>query len=133
MTFDHSSHCVWPTLAEPFATALRHAIDFVFQELEPVGVIATGTIVRGRPHRHSDLDAYVIHLAAHRRRIQRWFDAVPAEIFVNPPSAIRAYFAEEDRDGRRLTAHMLASGFVVFQANPVVGELRQEAAEWLGK
>src|SRR6185437_6672056 len=92
----------WPSLPEPFGTALRHAVEFIRREFEPVGVIATGTIVRGTAHKSSDLDLCVVHRAPHRRRIQRYFDGVPAEIFINPPSAIRAYFAEEDQDGRRL-------------------------------
>jgi hypothetical protein len=133
VTADYSSRCSWPALSEPFATALRHAVDFIFQEVEPVGVISTGTIVRGAAHRSSDLDLYVVHLAPFRRRIQRRFDGVPTEIFVNPPTMIRGYFAEEDRDGRRLTAHMLASGVVVFQSDSVVDELRNEASQWLGK
>src|SRR6185312_13464834 len=45
----------------------------------------------------------------------------------------RAYFADEDRDGRPITAHMLATGFVVFRSNPIVDELREEAAHWLAK
>lgn len=133
MTPDYASRCSWPNLTEPFGTALRHAVDFIFQELEPVGILATGTIIRGTAHRGSDLDLYVVHLASYRRRIQRFFDDVPAEIFVNPPSAIRAYFTEEDRDGRRLTAHMLGTGVVVFQADPVVEVLQTEAAQWLAK
>lgn len=130
---NYASRCSWPPLSEPFATALRHAVDFIFAELEPVGVVATGTIVRGRPNRSSDLDLCVVHAAAHRRRIQRYFDGVPAEIFVNPPAAIRGYFADEDRDGRRVTAHMFATGVVIFDADPVLEELRTEAAQWLGK
>jgi hypothetical protein len=133
MVADQSSRCAWPALAEPFATAIRDAVDFIFQELEPVGIIATGTIVRGNPHRNSDLDLYVVHLAAYRRRIQRRFNGVPTEIFVNPPSAVRTYFAEEDRDGRRLTAHMLATGITIFQADLIVEALRTEAAQWLRK
>ena len=133
MIIDYASRCSWPSLPEPFATALRHAVDFIFRELEPVGVVATGTIVRGNAQRSSDLDLYVIHLAAHRRRIQRFFDGVPAEIFINPPSAVRAYLADEDRGGRRITAHMVATGVVIFNADPVVDALRLEAAEWLAK
>lgn len=133
MTAEILSQCSWPSLSEPFATALRQAVGFVFDELQPVGVIATGTIVRGHSHRSSDLDVCVVHLDSYRRRVQRFFNGVPAEILINPPSAIRAYLAEEDRDGRRLTAHMLATGVVVFQADPVVDELRAEAAQWLAK
>lgn len=133
MTSDRIAQCSWPALDEPFATALRDAVAFIFTDVDPVGIIATGTIVRGTAHPSSDLDLYAIHLAPFRRRIQRFFANVPTEIFVNPPAAIRAYFAEEDRDGRRLTAHMLATGTVVFQSNSVVDELRTEAIHWLGK
>lgn len=130
---DHIRECSWPRLEEPFATALRHAVEFIFEEVEPVGIIASGTIIRGAAHRTSDLDVCVVHLGPFRRRIQRFFENVPAEIFINPPATIRAYFAEEDRDGRRVTAHMLATGVVVFQSDPVVEELRTEAARWLAK
>ncbi|HEX3088963.1 MAG TPA: hypothetical protein VHQ23_09930 [Ilumatobacteraceae bacterium] len=58
---------------------------------------------------------------------------MPTEIFINPPSAVRRYFADEDHAGRRLTAHMLATGFVMFRAEAVVDELRVEAASWLAK
>jgi hypothetical protein len=112
---------------------LRHAVEFIFEEVEPVGIIATGTIVRGAAHASSDLDLCVVHLGPFRRRIQRFFESVPTEIFVNPPSAIRAYFAEEDGDGRRITAHMLATGVVIFQSDPVVDELRTEARHWIAK
>ena len=132
-TLDRASQCTWPSVAEPFATALRHAVDFIFQALDPVGVVATGTIIRGAAHANSDLDLYVVHRASYRRRIQRFFDGVPAEIFINPPSAVRAYFREGDQNGRRLTAHMLATGFVIFRGDLVVDELRAEAAQWLAK
>ena len=133
MTVDRTSQCAWPSLLEPYATALREATELIFQEVDPVGIVATGTIIRGGAHANSDLDLFVIHLASHRRRIQRFFKGVPAEIFINPPSAVRSYFGEEDRDGRRLTAHMLATGTVIFSTDPVVDELRAEAARWLSK
>ncbi|HEX4684527.1 MAG TPA: hypothetical protein VH277_17540 [Gemmatimonadaceae bacterium] len=123
----------WPVLAEPFATALHDAMGFIFDEVEPVGVVATGTIIRGTAHANSDLDLYVVHDEPYRRRMQRFFNGVPAEIFVNPPGAIRRYFAEEHRDGRRITAHMLATGAVVFQDGPIVEQLRKEAREWLAR
>jgi hypothetical protein len=96
-----------------------------------VGVIATGTIIRGEADASSDLDIYVIHTAPFRRRVQLFFHGVPAEIFINPPHAIRAYFQEEHRDGRPFTAHMLATGFTVYSSAPIVDELRAEAQDWL--
>ena len=133
MITEYAAQCRWPSLPEPFATALRQAVAYIFQEVDPVGIVATGTIIHGAAHANSDLDLYVIHLASHRRRIQRRFSGVPAEIFINPPSAVRAYFDDEDRDGRRLTAHMLATGVVIFSTETVVDELRAEATQWLVK
>lgn len=130
---DRFAQCAWPDLREPFASALRQAIDFAFQEADPVGIIATGTIIRGTAHASSDLDVYVIHRAPHRRRIQKFFGGIPTEIFINPPGAVREYFADEDRDGRRITAHMLATGMVVYRSDSVVDHLVAEAAEWLAK
>jgi hypothetical protein len=106
-------------------------VAFVSGEVEPIGVIATGTIVRGTPHASSDLDLYIIHAASFRRRIQRLFDAVPAEIFINPPQAIRGYFESEYQEGRPITAHMLATGFIIWSNDSVVDDLRAEARQWL--
>ena len=131
MPADPIAQCAWPELAAPFGASLQQATHFVFTEVRPVGVIATGTIVRGEGHAGSDIDLCVIHDASYRRRIQRFFSGVPVEIFINPPNAIRGYFREEAEDGRPITAHMLATGFVVYSSDPIVDQLRAEAHEWL--
>jgi hypothetical protein len=130
---DLLARCVWPDLAPPFDAALRDAVAFVLDTFDPLGVIATGTIIRGTAHASSDLDVCVVHDAPYRRRIQRVFRGVPAEIFVNPAHVIRGYFEEEHRDARPVTAHMLATGFVVYARDPVVGALREEASAWLAR
>jgi predicted nucleotidyltransferase len=131
VTANQLRQCRWPPLAEPFDKALRDAVAFIFGQVEPIGIVATGTIIRGAAHASSDLDIYVIHAAPYRRRVQQVFLEVPTEIFINPPPAIREYFVEEHRDGRPLTAHMLATGFIVYAASSVVDELRTEARTWL--
>lgn len=133
MNADRISQCIWPDLTEPFASALRRAVEFVFEEVDPVGIFATGTIIRGTAHASSDLDVYVIHRTPYRRRVQKFFGGIPAEVFINPPGAVREYFADEDRDGRRITAHMLATGWVIYRTDSVVDDLKAEAAEWLAK
>jgi predicted nucleotidyltransferase len=120
--------CRWPALVEPYAGALREAVAFVLARFEPTGIVATGTIVRGNPGPSSDLDVYVIHRDRRRQRLQRWFQGVPAEIFVNPPERVEEYFAEERAEGRPLTAHMLATGFVVYQTDGALDALRVRAA-----
>lgn len=131
---DLMARCSWPPLAPRYAAALREAVAFALAEVDATGIVATGTIVRGTPHASSDLDLYVVHDAPVRRRVQRYFGrAVPAEVFINPPAAVRAYFAEEHAAARPITAHMLATGHVVLARGPALAELRGEAAAWLAR
>ena len=132
-TPDRFDRCQWPPLPSPYAEALRDAVGEVMGVVDPVGIVATGTIVRGAPHASSDLDLFVIHEAPFRRRIQRTFRGVPAEIFINPPDMVRRYFVDEHREGRPITAHMLATGVVVYSVDGAVDDLRREANEWLAR
>jgi hypothetical protein len=120
-----------PRLTEPYRSALDAALRFVFDRFEPIGVIASGTIVRGNPSPSSDLDIFVLHRQPWRQRVQRLFGGVPAEIFVNPPERVERYFEEEVADGRPITAHMLATGVVVYACDPAVERLRARAADLL--
>jgi len=118
----------YPALAEPYHTALREAVRFILDRYDDaVGIIAAGSILRGQGRATSDLDLYVIRTRPQRQRVQRWFNGVPAEIFVNPPHKVERYFAEERRASRLVTAHMLANGAVVLALDPVVDHLRTQA------
>jgi predicted nucleotidyltransferase len=119
------------SLHEPYAAALTQAVDYIIERYDPLGIIASGSVLRGEGDATSDLDLYVIHEQPWRQRVQRFFNGVPAEIFVNPPGTIRGYFLEERREGRFITAHMLATGIVVLNRDDVVDLLRAEAAEAL--
>lgn len=128
---DRLNDCTWPLLDAHYAAALREAVAFVFDFVNPTAVVATGTIVRGTAHASSDLDIYVLHDEPYRRRVQRFFQGVPAEILINPPPTVRGYFREEHAAARPLTAHMLATGSVVWSRGTTIDELRAEASEWL--
>lgn len=125
----------WPALDEPHARALREAVDYIFGRYHPLGVVAAGSILRGHGSPASDLDIYVVNSVivgrSFRQRVQRYFAGVPAEIFVNPLGRIERYFAEEAHDGRPITAHMLATGHVVYVAGGELARLRALAAEAL--
>lgn len=118
------AQCRWPVLEEPYGGALHEAVRYIFEHWQPKGIIASGTIVRGNPSPSSDLDLFVLHRAPERQRVQRFFAGVPAEVFVNPPERVERYFEGERREGRLITTHMLATGFVVYDADPVVEDLR---------
>ncbi len=125
---DLLDQCHWPDLPERYATALRQAVAFILGHADVLGIIASGTILRGCPDPSSDLDFYVIARGRTRQRVQRIFAGVPAEVFINPPARIERYLVEEAAEGRPIAAHMLATGFVILATDPVVDELRARAA-----
>jgi hypothetical protein len=125
------NQCQFPILAQPYRQTLEESGRFILKRFDAMGIIAAGTIIRGAPDRSSDLDIFVIHSKRERQRIQRFFNGVRAEIFVNPPHCVERYFAEESGDGRPCTAHMLATGFVVLNAHPIVDELRAKSKQIL--
>jgi hypothetical protein len=127
------ARCGWPRLPERYDAALREAVGYIIGRWEVMGIVASGTIVRGTPDASSDLDLYVVHRAPVRQRVQKRFRGVPAEIFRNPPATIRRYFADEHAEGRPSTAHMLATGHVVLAVDPVVEMLCAEARGWLAR
>lgn len=123
--------CRWPSLPEPYAQALREAVAFILEKFDALGIVAAGTVVSGNPGPSSDLDICVINTEQKRQRIQRFFAKVPCEIFVNPVKAIEHNFVSDRKDGRPVTAHMLATGFVVLERDPAVEQLRRCAREML--
>jgi len=123
--------CNFPNLPDQYDRALREAVSFVLERFQPVGIIAAGTIVRGTPDAASDLDVWVVHLEPVRQRLQKFFNGVPAEIFVNPPWVIQKYFIQDQQEGRPISAHMMATGTVVLATDPVVEQLRKTAISWL--
>lgn len=133
MQISMDEECRWPDLPERYASALRDAVGYILDRFDVVGIVASGTVLRGEPDLTSDLDIYVVNREPFRQRIQRFSRGVPTEIFVNPVSAIRGYFPEEHEDSRPITAHMLAAGFVILSRSRIVDELRAEAEQWLAK
>jgi len=123
------AQCKFPTLAHPYHQALEEAVRFILGHFDVLGIIAAGTIIRGIPNKSSDLDIFVIHRRDERQRLQRFFNTVPTELFVNPPHQIRRYFENEIDEGRPCTAHMFATGFVVLDGDAVVGELREKGKQ----
>lgn len=117
----------WPELTEQYDAALREAVCFVSERYNVSAIFACGSILRGDGDPLSDIDLYVVNADSFRQRIQRRFAGIPAEIFVNPVQQIRRYFVDEQAVGRPITAHMLATGHLVFALDPVVEELIGEA------
>lgn len=134
ITYNESlfAQCRWPDLPAPYAEALREAVRFILERCPDVqGIVVSGTILRGNPAPSSDLDIYVIRRELQRQRVQKFFSGVPAEIFINPEKKVPDYFAEEARDGRPITAHMLGTGFTILDCDGVIAGLQARAHQLL--
>ena len=123
----------YPALAEPYASALRAAVADVLAAYDPLAIIVAGSVLRGQGGPTSDIDLYVLHAASFRQRLQRRYEGVPFEIFINPPQQVHRYFAEEHAAARPVTAHILTTGFVVLDRDLILQDLRTEAATWLNR
>ena len=113
-----------PTLPEPYATALDDAVAYIHERYRPLGIIVSGTIIRGTPHASSDLDFMVIHEASWRQRTQGFFNGVPAEMFVNPEMQMRRVIAAEPAGGRPVMSHLIGTGEIVHEIGGVMASLK---------
>lgn len=126
--------CSWPALPEPYLPARKDAVSWILSRCDGIlGIVASGTIVRGTPDPASDLDIYVVHGGAWRQRVQKVFRGVPAEIFFNPPARVERYFQDDRAAGRAITAHMIGTGHVVWSDGPVLDGLREKARAFLAE
>jgi len=122
---------VIPPLAEPYAAALDDAVAYIHERYQPRGIIVSGTIIRGTPQVSSDLDFMVIHEPAWRQRSQRFFNGVPAEMFVNPEFQMRRVIAAEPAGGRPVMSHLIGTGEIVHDTDGVMASLQKLAREIL--
>lgn len=115
-----------------YQLALQQALDWIIDHFTPTGIVVSGSILRGNPHPNSDFDLYVLHEQAFRQRVQKRFNGVPCEIFVNTAAHVQSYFASEQRANRPVTAHLLATGQLVHgHDNPQLLALLAEARHYL--
>ncbi|MGI8483566.1 MAG: nucleotidyltransferase domain-containing protein, partial [Thermomicrobiales bacterium] len=98
------------SLAEKYQIALNQTIAFIEERYQPIGTIASGTIVRGTAHPSSDLDMVVAHLPKWRQRHQRFENGVPVEIFVNPVAELERTMRQDVESGRPVMIDMIATG-----------------------
>jgi hypothetical protein len=122
---------VWPDLSKHYLDALKEGTEWIINEFHPIGLIATGTIVRGNPELSRDFDMSVIHEVPFRQRIQKTYKSIPFEIFINSPIPILGYFDDEYKSRRPCTAHMLATGHVLINKASIVTELITKAKTYL--
>jgi predicted nucleotidyltransferase len=121
-------------MLENHKIALEEAKKWIEQNYKTIGIIASGSIVRGNPNKESDFDIYVIHEERFRQRVQKYFNKVPCEIFINSIEQTKTSFLQEQNDNRPVTAHILATGVVIKgEENEKIKSILTEAKEYQDK
>jgi predicted nucleotidyltransferase len=100
-------------MLEHHKQALNAAIRWIKENYTSIGIIASGSIIRGNPSPTSDFDIYVIHEEKFRQRVQKYFNNVPCEIFINSVEQTKLSFLAEQNNNRPVTAHLIASGIIL--------------------
>jgi hypothetical protein len=120
-------------LQDKHRDAMQQALDWLRGVAQPLGVVVSGSIIRGNPGPASDLDIVVLQKEQGRRRIQRWFNGTPVELFFNSEEWLQHCIREEAAQGRPVMAHMLATGRVVLDTDAHMARVVETAREVLGR
>ncbi len=120
-----------PDLGARYNAALGQACEYLFEHFEPIGIVVTGSIVRGNPDPSSDLDIFVLHDQPWRQRVQRRFAGVPVELFVNHHDFMAGYFEVDGVRGRPTTAHMLATGHLALDTDGLMAGIIDDSRRML--
>ena len=119
---------------DQYHIALGEAITWINAHYRATGIIAGGSIIRGNQHPASDLDIYVIHEEKYRQRIQKYFNRVPCEIFVNNLEQVYKYFNDEGKENRPVSAHIISTGKIIQGGdNNNILQLYKDADEYAGR
>jgi hypothetical protein len=120
-------------LQERHRMALQQAIEWLTSIVDPVGIVVSGSIIRGNPAASSDLDIVVLHDQPWRRRIQKLFNRTPTELFFNSQEWLEHSIRDEASRGRPSMAHMLATGTLVKDRENRMADLIRAARDVLAE
>ena len=108
-------------------------LDVVLRDLraefadELLGVIATGSRIRGEGDPASDIDVPVLIAQPRRQRRNVVVAGVEVEMFINPPWRFLKYLEGDRADGTGAAQHMLVTGHIIHDPTGAAAELCDEA------
>jgi len=118
-------------MTERHTIALQEALHWINNHFNAIGIVVSGSIVRGNADVHSDFDIFVIHEEPWRQRVQKYFNGVPCELFINNPAQVYLYFENELKNNRPVTANIISTGKIVKGAHDArLQQLWKDAATY---
>lgn len=116
-------------MEEKYTLCINQALTWIRANYSTQAVFVCGSIIRGTANAASDFDIYVIHNGDYRQRVQKFFNGVPCEIFINALQHTHVSFESELKNNRPCTAHMLATGVLYFDDKTVDATALVETAK----
>ncbi len=100
---------------------------------EVIGAIVCGSYITGNPSKHSDIDIHIIldSKTSWRERGNEIIDGILIEYFANPLRKHYDYFEEDYTQRRRINAHMLGTGKLLFDKTGELRKLIQDSRRYL--
>ena len=100
-----------------------------------IGVLVCGSFVTGGASKHSDIDVQIIldNEVTWRERGNKIVDVFLIEYFANPLYRYEGYFEEDYSRNRTVTAHMFATGKIIFDKTGDLTKLVVVAKKFLKK
>lgn len=100
-----------------------------------IGAIVCGSYITGNPSKHSDIDIHIImdEKITRREKGNEIIDGILIEYFINPIRKLQEHMEEDFKKRSKLTAHMLATGKILFDSTGKIQKLKQEGEKYLTK
>ncbi len=118
-------------LTEKHRIACQQLLDWLPTISEPKSVVFAGSIIAGTAGPSSDLDVVVLHSSGWRRRVQRWFNGTPVEVFFNSEEWLRHSIVEGADQATPVMAHMIATGKIIFDTDGLMENIADASKELL--
>lgn len=99
------------------------------------GIFVCGSYITGNPTKNSDVDIHIIlkRGCEWRERGNKIVDGILVEYFANPPEKIIGYLEDDQKRRRKIEAHMLTTGKIIFDKNGEAKKLKEIAKKYLVK
>lgn len=100
---------------------------------EVIGIIVCGSYITGNPSSHSDVDIHILLDAntTWRERGNEIIDGILIEYFASPTKRYHEYLEDDLKSRKKITAHMLSTGKILFDKTGELRELVQYSREYM--
>lgn len=122
-------------IKQKWEVALDKFLESWRNNREVSAILVCGSYVTGNPTENSDVDIQIIlkRGCEWRERGNKIVNGILIEYFANPPERIIGYLEDDQKRRRKIEAHMLVTGRIIFDKEGEAKKLKELARTYLGK